>query len=342
MIVLIPAYEPDHRLVSLVGAVRESGIADGVVVVDDGSGPSFSKVFSAAEQAGAEVISHPVNRGKGCALRTGFDFIANRHPGHGVVCADCDGQHEVAGIQAVAELIDENEPAMVLGTRRFVGRMPVASRVGNTLTRVLFTRVTGRPVYDTQTGLRGYPSSLLPWLCSVEGDRFEYELNLLLRGAREGIAAVEVPVDTIYIDGNASSHFRPLVDSLRVYAPLARFGASSISAFVVDFILLFVLHHVTGILWISAVGARVVSSTFNFAVNRLVVFDGDRGSGPASSALRYFGLVVLILVANLVLLHALRYWVGMPLAVAKVMTELSLFLGSYEVQRRFIFRRRTA
>lgn len=342
MIVLIPAYEPDERLVRLVDVLVREKVADGVLVVDDGSGPGFSDVFAAAERAGAEVIGHPVNRGKGVALKVGFDHVAREHKGHAVVCADCDGQHEVAGIRAVAVEVDRRPDAMVLGTRRFVGRMPLASRVGNTVTRVLFARTTGRPVHDTQTGLRGYSHSLLPWLVGVEGDRFEYELNLLLRGARSGIPTVEVPIDTIYIDGNASTHFRPVVDSIRVYAPLARFGASSITAFVVDFVLLFVLHHLTGILWLSAVGARTASSILNFTVNRSLVFDGDRGGGLRASATRYFTLVTVVLAGNVALLHLFNDGLGLALVASKLLTEAILFVASYEAQKRFIFRARTS
>lgn len=338
MIVLIPAYEPDRRLVDLVTALVADSSVNGVVVVDDGSGPAYADVFADTRRAGAEIVAHPVNRGKGCALRTGFLHISAAHPGHTVVCADCDGQHRMDGIRAVAERIDRNGRTLVLGTRRFVGRMPLASRVGNTLTRVLFARATGRRVFDTQTGLRGCPPGLLPWLLGIDGDRFEYELNVLLAASREGIPTLEVPVDTIYIDGNASTHFRPLVDSVRVYAPLVRFGASSISAFLLDFVLLFVLHHLTGNLLVSAVGARAVSSLFNFAVNRMVVFDGDRGRGPGASALRYYTLATIVLAANVSLLHLLRDGVRLPLVAAKIATELLLFMASYEVQRRFIFR----
>lgn len=126
--------------------------------------------------AGAEVLTHPVNRGKGAALRTGFAHIRAHHPGEPVVCADSDGQHTLLDILRVAAAIDD-EVDMVLGVRRFTGRVPLRSRVGNLFTAGLFALVTGHWIADTQTGLRGYPHRQLDWLADVPGDRFEYELN---------------------------------------------------------------------------------------------------------------------------------------------------------------------
>lgn len=338
MIVLIPSYEPDERLVHLAEVLRDADIATAVLVVDDGSGPAYAPVFDAVRELGCTVIGHEQNRGKGYALKRGFAFVQSQFPGHDVVCADCDGQHSVVDIARIAGEVARDRGAMVLGTRLFTGAVPAASRFGNAATRVLFARATGNRVFDTQTGLRGYPASMLPWLQTVEGDRFEYELNVLLHGAGAGMAIHEVPIETIYIDGNESTHFRPIVDSARVYAPLAKFSMSSIAAFGIDMALLFALDAATGNLLLSVVGARAVSSVANFAMNRRLVFGDRRGGSLTRSAAKYFGLVGVVLTGNYALMALLHEQLGLPLLAAKLVTEAVLFTLSYQAQKRLVFR----
>ncbi len=329
---LIPAYQPDHRLTALVRALDHHH----VLVVDDGSGPAYAEIFDDARMAGAEVINLDRNRGKGFALRTGFAHARARYPGHDVVCADSDGQHRPVDIEAVAARVGVSDATMVLGVRRFTGPVPARSRFGNTATRVLFRLVTGLSVTDTQTGLRGYPARMLDFLTTVPGDRFEYELRLLLRAARLRMPVEEVGIATVYLDGNRSSHFRPLRDSARIYGPLLAFAASSLLAFAVDAGLLALLMTVTGHLALSAVLARTVSATLNYSVNRAVVFERvpHRRAAP-----RYAGLALLSLSANVLLLTWLSGLFG-SMVTGKLVTELTLFAAGFAIQRAFVFGRR--
>jgi glycosyltransferase involved in cell wall biosynthesis len=223
MIILLPVYEPGHGLVTTVTSLHDAAPEVHLVVVDDGSGPASAQVLRSAEDLGCTVLRHDTNRGKGAALKTGIRHIAAAHPGHAVVCADPDGQHRVADILRVAEHVDVSGK-MVLGVRRFEGRVPLRSRLGNTVTRLLFRAATGCPVQDTQTGLRGYPASLLDWLLEVPGERFEYEMNVLLHAARAGKPIAETVITTTYIGDNGSSHFGSVADSVRVYRPLLRYA----------------------------------------------------------------------------------------------------------------------
>lgn len=334
VIVLVPAYEPDHRLLSLLDALRTAVPAAHLVVVDDGSGPAHAAVFDAARARGHTVLSHPGNRGKGAALKTGVRHVAERWPGHDVVCADSDGQHSVIDVLRVAERVAVGE-ALVLGVRQFTGDVPARSRVGNTVTRTLFRLATGLRLQDTQTGLRGYSAALLPWLLSVPGDRFEYELAVLLQAARRGLPLEEIAIATTYLEGNASSHFRPVIDSLRVYAPLAAFLLSSLGAFLVDTVALLALHAVTDALLLSVVGARVLSSAVNFAGNRRFDF-ASRQRKVTASAVRYGALVVALLATGYGLL-ALLIWLGLALLPAKILTDTTLLAASYLAQRHLIF-----
>jgi len=333
MIVLIPAYEPDLRLVHLVRSLPEAVAVDTVLVVDDGSGPTYDEVFAQAADAGAVVLRHPRNRGKGYALRAGFAWVADHRPDHPVVCADCDGQHSPADIGRVADHIAPR--TMLLGGRRFTGDVPLRSRLGNAVTRRVFGLATGLSVHDTQTGLRGYPPGLLGWLGSVPGDRFEYEFNLLLEARTAGVEVCEIPIETIYLNRNASSHFRPVQDSVRVLAPLLRFGGSSLASAAVDFAALLALHALTGQLLVSVVAARVLSAGVNFGLNRALVFR-DRGAARRSLP-RYVALAGALLTANYLLLALLTSVAGWALAPAKVVVEASLFVASYLAQRRAVF-----
>lgn len=384
-VVLIPAYEPDERLVALV---RDLAPCGPVVVVDDGSGPGFAEVFAAAAAAGADVVAHAVNRGKGAALRTGFARIGARWPGADVVTADADGQHTPEDIARVARVLADrtgrgipptsparsgirtptmaassaarqpfvasqppisptttttattappaSPPALVLGVRTFAAGVPIRSRFGNALTRRAFRAATGTDVSDTQTGLRGFPAATLPWLQTVPGDRFEYEFRMLLDAARAGVGIVEVPIRTVYLDGNASSHFRPLADSARIYAPLARFAASALLAFTIDTVLLLVLQAATGSLLLSVVGARIASAAVNFAVNRGYVFRGGRDVPVRTAAVRYLSLAALLLAASFGMLTALTD-AGMATLAAKFLTDATLFAVSFSVQRSVVF-----
>jgi glycosyltransferase involved in cell wall biosynthesis len=225
MIILLPVYEPGHGLVTTATSLHAASPGTHLVVVDDGSGPASAPVLRAAEDLGCTVLRHDTNRGKGAALKTGFRYIADAHPAHAVVCADPDGQHRVADILRVADHVAVSG-GMVLGVRRFEGRVPLRSRFGNTVTRLLFRAATGSPVQDTQTGLRGYPADLLDWLCEVPGERFEYEMNILLHAARAGRPIAETVITTTYIGDNGTSHFGSIADSVRVYRPLLRYALS--------------------------------------------------------------------------------------------------------------------
>lgn len=331
MIVLIPAYEPGDSLIDLVRDLGARPEVFAVLVVDDGSGFAYADAFARAAAAGATVVRYLPNLGKGHGLKVGFREAEARFPGQVVVCADSDGQHRVDDIVRVGQAVQADDE-MVIGGRRFTGTVPVRSRIGNSVTAVLFRMLTGVKVGDTQTGLRAYPPSMLAWLRGVKGERFEYELSLLLEAEDAGWRIREIPIETVYLEGNASSHFRPVRDSWRVYRPLLSFGAASLAGFIVDTVLLLSIMALSGSLLLSAVLARIVSAAVNYQLNRRVTF----GRGDGRSPLRYVGLAAAVFAANFAVLWTLD--LVMPLALAKVLTEIALFGASYLVQQRFVFR----
>ena len=274
MIVLIPAYEPDERMVELVEVLHTAGHR--MIVVDDGSGEAYAELFRRVEDRGVEVLHEPENVGKATALRTGLAHIARRWPGEDVVTADSDGQHRPDDIAAVGAAIAQGD-SLVLGGRRFTGDVPVRSRFGNAVSRMLFRTAGGVGVHDTQTGLRGIPAVRIPEVLAVTGERFAWEMNVLLDFARRRVPIREIEIATVYIDGNASSHFRPVRESLAVLRPLLRYVLVSFGSFVLDVAALHLLYAASGMLLPSMVGARVLSATVNFALNRAVVFRAAEG-----------------------------------------------------------------
>ncbi|MDQ0824227.1 putative flippase GtrA [Arthrobacter sp. B2I5] len=347
MVILIPAFEPDRQLPALVRSIRGTRPDVPIVVVDDGSGPAFRDVFDDVRTLGCHVIGYARNRGKGFALRAGFGFIVDNLPGRDVVCSDSDGQHTVADILRVADRLLANRDVewghstMVLGARSFTGNVPARSRLGNTATGLLFALATGERIPDTQTGLRGYPAAMLPWLRSVQGDRYEYELNLLLEAQNNGYSIESLTIATVYLDHNSGSHFRPFADSARIYAPLLKFLASSFTAFLVDTVVFVLLTVAIDSLLLAVVGARAVSSAVNFLVNRRLVFEHGRDSSAGKAGVRYFSLVAVLLAANFGLVWALEA-ARVPALPAKVLAEAALLAVSFAVQQRFLFTRRTA
>ena len=225
VIPVVPAYEPGVELVDTVESLRES--FPHIVVVDDGS-VKAGRVFAKIEALnGVEILRHDRNRGKGAALKTAFSYILAEHRDIcGVVTVDADGQHLISDVRSVSEALIRHPGRLILGTRDFRGEIPFRSRFGNIWTRWEFFLLTGVLVKDTQTGLRGIPAAWLEALCDIAGDRYDYESRMLVHGARAKAGPLQIPIATVYLDGNRSSHFRPLVDAIRTQGALfdARFS----------------------------------------------------------------------------------------------------------------------
>ncbi len=340
-IVLIPAYKPTNELIVLADLLLKERFT--LVVVNDGSGSAFDDVFA---RLPPEVIllSHPYNRGKGRALKTGLTYIRQNLPDcRGVVTADADGQHRPEDIKKVSESLNDQGASLVLGSRHFEGEVPLRSRFGNTLTRYVFAATSGKRLMDTQTGLCAFSADLIPDLLNVDGERYEYEMNVLLWAVRERIEIHEIKIETVYFENNASSHFNAMWDSIRIYSCILKFALSSFSAFALDFTLLLVFKSLTlgmaeaASLLISVVCARLISSLVNFLANKQLVFHDDGQIWTA--ALRYYTLAALILSINYLMLYLLNVLLSVPLWIAKLGVELILFALSYVAQRRFVFRK---
>ena len=354
-IALIPAYEPDEKIKKLAYELTEKGFD--IVVVDDGSGPDYAELFEELSQ-NATVLTHTANRGKGAALKTGLSYI-NKYMAYTesvltpagaetvsgrdavIVTVDADGQHLPDDVLRVAEISAQRRDALVLGSRALSEDIPVRSRFGNTITRHVYSAATGVHIHDTQTGLRAFHRSLIPRLLDIEGDRYEYEINMLMQLAAEGVPIIEERIETVYEDNNSGSHFRTVRDSFRVYKEILKFSASSLASFAIDYGMYALLLAATGAagiansLVISNIGARLVSGTANYMMNRKLVFRSR--TGFAKSAAQYFLLAAFILAGNTIVLSTLSGTLGINRFAAKLITEVIFFAISWTVQKYVIF-----
>lgn len=219
---IIPAYKPISSFPEIVRALSTKGFSR-VVVVDDGSGPEFRSLFDeVARMPGCCVLRHSVNRGKGAALKTALHQVWEDGSSYGtVVTVDADGQHAVEDCLRVAERLEASKAELVLGVRDFsVRAVPFRSWWGNRWTSIFFAVLYGRWLYDTQTGLRAFRRALIPYLLQTPGEGYAYEMAALCGLVRAGVLLEQVPIRTLYEADNASSHYSPLKDSLRVLAML--------------------------------------------------------------------------------------------------------------------------
>lgn len=330
--VTIPAWQPDRRLNELVSQVLESGFGS-VIIINDGSDPSRDQLFEELKQPRVHVLRHAVNLGKGRALKTGLNYFLNEFSDYlGIVTADADGQHSVKDIVAVAERLGVECGRLVIGSRRFRGAIPFRSRFGNTVTRYLFAILTGRNLSDTQSGLRGIPLRLIPTFLALDGEHYEYEMNVLTTAAHS-FGIEEVPIETIYLEGNRSSHFNPVLDSMRIYFVLLRFMASSLIAAGIDFVVFAIVFWATSNVLTSMIAGRV-SSLANFALNRRFVFNS--GGNVAASLAKYYAVVAAIGVTAYYCVTFLSE-AGVNVLLAKAATETGLWFVSFAIQRTFVF-----
>ena len=355
-IALIPAYEPDEKILEITDGLIERGFD--IVIVDDGSSPDHADLFEELSQK-ATVLTHGTNRGKGAALKTGLSFInkymaytesvltptgAETISGRDAIIAtvDADGQHLPDDVLRVTEIAASRRDALVLGSRALKDDVPARSRIGNTVTRHVYSAATGVHIHDTQTGLRAFHRSMIPRLLRIDGDRYEYEINMLMELAGEGVPIIEERIETVYEDNNKGSHFRTIRDSFRVYKEILKFSASSLASFAIDYGMYALLLAATGAagiangLIISNIGARLVSASANYTMNKKLVFRSR--TGFAKSAAQYFLLAAFVLVGNTIVLSTLTGTLGINSYAAKLLTEAIFFAISWTVQRYVIFK----
>ena len=346
--IVLPSLNPDRKFLGVVDGLNEKGF-EHIVVVDDGSDEDHGKLFEQAKAAhpGIVVLHHGVNRGKGRALKTAFSYVSENMPDiKGVITIDGDGQHLVDDIVACGEHMLKEDGKVVLGCRDFnAPGVPPRSIAGNKTTARLFRICYGIKLSDTQTGLRAIPAEYLMPFCGIEGERFEYETNMLLNMKRMGIGFAEQPITTVYDPEDYSSHYDAVKDSWLIFKVMFRFLISSLGSTLIDLTVFYLMMRFFGAAagkyaeLISTAVARALSSFANFNANNSVVFENKRGY--KRSLVRYYCLCIpqMLVSAGLVTLinRLLSNSVPIIATLIKFAVDICLFFISYQIQREWVF-----
>lgn len=344
--IIIPAYQPDEKVIHTIHGLVEAGYND-ILVVDDGSSESCNDIFKTVEQMQeCTLLRHQVNKGKGAALKTAIEyFVVNRKDKDAVVTVDADGQHLVKDIEAVSETVLESKK-VVFGVRNFSDpNVPTKSKLGNNITATVFRLFFGMKLRDTQTGLRAFPKEYLPEMAIVEGERYEYETNVLLYMNRHRIPFEQVDISTVYIEENKSSHFRAVRDSLRIYALILKYLFSSVAAALIDTVVFYILKKWAILAFIpipltysATICARIISSLVNYGINAKHVFKED---ATKTTFMKYYILAVVQLVLSATLVYIVEHvlQISSPLlsTVAKAIIDTILFFFSFRIQHKWVF-----
>ncbi|WP_095153938.1 glycosyltransferase [Pseudomonas sp. Irchel 3E13] len=338
--ILIPAYEPDGTLVKLVDELLEMMRSTNqnvpLLVINDGSRREVAlQVFADLEARGIEVVTHPVNKGKGGALKTGIAIARDRGMPY-VLTADADGQHLPVDILRVMAAGVETGNSVILGRRVFDESTPLRSKFGNELTIRVFHLVHGKRVNDTQTGLRFIPACFYEDLLAITKDKYDFELAALIIFARRN-RLQEVVIQTVYEPGNPSSHFRKLQDSAKIYAVLLRGGMVSLFLALMDFLTFQLVDSISGSTTLSVVVARTVGTLGYFYLARNFIY--KVGGNTLSTFMKYLILVLLNISILVPLIDLAKEQFEMPKVLTYIAGTLGLFFFNFFVQRAFIFKK---
>lgn len=359
MYAVIPAYKPDKKLYGVIEGLVDAGFD--FVIVDDGSGDEYRPLFDSIEAdfgTCVTVLRHEMNRGKGRAMKTAFEYVLTHgDEDDGLVTVDADGQHLPADVIKVAAAWRENPESLVLGSRHFTGKVPFKSKWGNGFTRIVFAVTTGVRVFDTQTGLRAFSVKRIPEMLAVRGERYDYEMAQLLDATRDHIDIREVTIETVYLEGNKSSHFRVLKDSFLINKMIFKFILMSFVSFLVDYFTVLASSEILASLpaavevaknkylmpmfdrmvdthLVALVLGRLLGSTVNFLLNRNLVFK----TGDKLAPVRYFIVVAALVAANYGLITLIVNGNnGMPLWIGQLISQAILYPVSFMLQRKFVF-----
>ncbi|MCR5769959.1 MAG: bifunctional glycosyltransferase family 2/GtrA family protein [Butyrivibrio sp.] len=348
--IIIPAYEPDERLLTFIKELKNT-LSSEVIIIDDGSGPEYEYIFKTlSNDYDCIVLKHYVNMGKGRALKDAFNYCLNTYPDMtGCVTADSDGQHTPFDIFKCMQELYNNPDRLILGCRDFsTDGVPNKSKYGNRITTFVVKLFCGMKISDTQTGLRAIPRAFMSKVLTTPGERFEYEMNMLIDCKYE-CPIKEVSIETIYESkDNHRTHFDPIRDSYRIYKIFGKmflhYTISSLSSCVVDLLFfsmfcsafksLIPIYYVT----IATVLARIISASYNYLINYKLVFHSN--DGYVKTGTKYFTLALVQMTLSAFLVTVLNILIPViPETGIKVVVDVCLFFISYYVQREFIFKK---
>lgn len=341
--IVIPAYQPDKALLKTVsdllkdkyGSVYSSQYPKILIVNDGSTSPESLRIFSVlAAMSGVELINHDKNMGKGAALKSAIKYAESKNVPF-IVTADADGQHLPEDIIKIAKY-DLDYNGLVLGVREFGKGVPFRSRLGNQVTKLVFRIFSGFWIADTQTGLRRIPNNLYKKYLKIPVNGYDFEFEALWQTARSGNIN-QIAINTVYEANNPSSHFRPLIDSAKIYFVFLRSIYVALCVTVLD-ITIFSISVGLGVSTFSAIiTSRGIALVIYFYLARTFVF---KSSG--NKVVEFIKFLLLVL-TNAVLLTPFIIYVSDSTGAAKTLSymigSLLLYLFNFILQKTVIFNR---
>lgn len=342
--IVIPAYQPNFVLFDLITSLLQLSeesptIKADIIVVDDGSTtPEAIGVFEkiSASFGNIVILRHKVNLGKGGALKTAFTYIKENYSDDvWVVTADADGQHLTGDIWRLVEAgIASKRP--IIGTRAFDSNVPLRSRFGNAVTQFLFNFLYKNQISDTQSGLRGFGSNEIPALLDMNSKGYAFELDALIYFVKNSKLR-EVPITTVYEPGNPTSHFRPLLDSLAIYAILFRQILVSALALVLEASLFLSFAYLGLATSLALPTARLIAGVTLFLLIRNFVFNSN--GRLAIQAFKYIILVVFNLAVSVTIINFGENSLGISKLFGLTISYIFMFMFNFLIQKYMIFNR---
>ena len=332
---VIPSLEPKENFIRILEELSKE--FSNIIVVNDGSSEKYDFIFEEIEKMNIIVLKHGINLGKGRALKTAFNYILSEcNDIDIVVTADSDGQHLSKDILKCSSVAIDKPHSLILGVRDFSKKdVPLRSRFGNKITRKIFKYLLGIYISDTQTGLRAFSRNQMKYFITTNGEKFEYETNMLIDNKNSGYEFFEVPIETVYIENNETSHFNPIKDSIQIYKLFVKYIIASISSFIIDISLFKIGIGFGATIVQSTIIARIISSLFNYKINRNSVFK----TYNKTSLYKYYFLVVIqmfISAYTVKLLNSL--YIDKNVILIKIFVDIIIFMINYYIQREWVFK----
>lgn len=347
--IVIPTLNPEPSFVDYVDRLIEAGF-NSIIIVDDGSDYEKKYIFDDINNRHEiHFVHHSKNLGKGKSLKDAFSFYLENGldcKNDGVITVDSDGQHSINDVLRISKYCRENKNQLVFGVRDFdLDYIPPKSRFGNKLTRRILKLFFGKDIKDTQTGLRAIPNCYIKDFIGLQGDRYEYETNMLIHCITNNIDICEMPIETVYHNNNEGTHFNPIVDSVKIYFAIfyqfIKFIISALLSFIIDYIIFCVCIGLSNnpndkvVLMFSTIIARVISSIFNYNFNKKIVF---KKNDDKYSLVKYYILCITRMFASAILLILINSLNISNVYVIKIIVETLLFIASYKFQQMIVFK----
>ena len=334
---IIPALNPPADFLQFIKKLKKN--FNTIIIINDGSEQKYNPIFSKIRKLdkGMIVINNDINGGKGFALKKAFAYVLDKLKFiEGVVTADCDGQHDIDSITNIAIQLKTNSSAnILLGSRSFKKNVPFRSRFGNKTISFFFWLQTGKYFIDTQTGLRGIRTSYLDECLSITANTYEFEMDMLVKGLQKKLSIQTFPIQTIYIDGNKSSHFNPLIDSMKIIYSLFRYSSVALISAILDSLIFLIIFVFSSNVWFSSFFARFISTGLNFFLIRNFVFQSKENTIlKFTFYLSYVTLMTYLCSYNII--YLINDFSMKPLT-AKFLFETIFFLFNFFIMRVLIF-----